>query len=485
MGEYYNKFVELIRPFHALWNSVRVTCVAVGFPGERRSVTTRLVLREEALPRDQAFRKIHWLEPLPEVLISVVDFPKSLAVQILLKAIEGYHVDLETDSTLERVLIRWPVAENTVNEAQPTRWSSFSWHEPYRLENRWARNQFGEDRTCLALTGTGDYIRNLMPDKLYRQVSSKLRLHPPRFDGIDAIYGALLPGIRYQISDQVTFEAVFPLPLDLEQSEDGGVALRAPTAAAKGQTQVIINFKPDKTAPAARLTNEDAGSTEDGRITHWSWPIPWPHGTESGKASLFYDGEEVSSIDLRRWPAAGSLRAAIDCYFDPEHRFLQAALFGGNQNKTKGRSSQAFEMAVVRLMNLLGVPLVWYGKGVSEGRNDAAGLVDRKQERVVVLGECAAEKPEAKFSALRDRAQRLTESLAGEAEVLPVVFTKVDPPRSVFEAAINHGISLVGRAELGTLFNMLSATVGGQDALCFLRGQMSSIQLNMNRRGAI
>ena len=95
------------------------------------------------------------------------------------------------------------------------------------------------------------------------------------------------------------------------------------------------------------------------------------------------------------------------------------------------------------------------------------------------------ERPEAKFSPLRDRAQRLKQSLLSEAEVLPVVFTMVDPPFTVFEAALSHGIALVGRTELRTLFCMLSASSGEEDALGFLRGQMDSLQLTANKRGTL
>lgn len=484
MENYYNKFIELIRPYNALWNSMRVTCVAVGPAGERKSITTRFVLREEVLPKGQAVRRLNWLEPTPEFLVSVVDFPKTLATQMLFKAVEKYHIDLETDSDFERVLITWPLAGSTTDEVGRTQFSSFSWHEPHRLGNRWAGNQFGEDRTCMVLTGTGDRIHNITPSDLYRRVSSKLRLHPPRFDGIDALYKKLLPGVRHEFSDQATFEAVFPLPLDLSQTEDGSLDLRAPAVAGQRKMQVIINFRPDGVAPAVPLSSGGPGSTTGEELIQWTWPIPWPKGAESGKASLFYDGDEVSDIDLRRWPA-GNLRAAVDCYFDPEHKLLRDALVGGSHNSRKRGASQAFEMAVVRLMNILGIPLVWYGKGVADGRNDAAGLVERKEQRIVILAECTTEKPEAKFSALRDRAQRLAESLGGEAEMIPVVFTQVDPPRSVFEAAADHDIALVGRTELATLFDMLSVTAREQDPLGFLKRLMSSFQLTIYKRQGI
>jgi hypothetical protein len=157
---------------------------------------------------------------------------------------------------------------------------------------------------------------------------------------------------------------------------------------------------------------------------------------------------------------------------------------GQNKEKSKdGTAQRAFEMAVVRLMNLLGIPLVWYGQGASPRRSDAAGLVDKEEKRVVVLAECTLEKPEAKFSALKERAQELAESLAGEAEVLPVVFTQVDPPESVFETATDHGIALVGRNELNSLFEMLSATTRKGDALGLLNSMRSFFPGSRFRQG--
>jgi hypothetical protein len=80
----------------------------------------------------------------------------------------------------------------------------------------------------------------------------------------------------------------------------------------------------------------------------------------------------------------------------------------------------------------------------------------------------AVEEPEAKFSALAGRAQALAQSLAGEAEVLPAVFTPVEPAESAFKAAADHGVALVGRNELNSLFGMLSAIARKEGALSLL-----------------
>lgn len=484
MESYFDKFAKQIRPFNSLWNSATVTCIAVGHPGERRSVTTRIALRGEELPKGQPYRQVTWLQPTPEFLIAVVDFPKAAAVEILRSAIDKFQVNLETDSTVDRVLLRWPLPGESVDQTQPPRLSGFSWQAPFRYERPWARNQLGENKTCLALTGTGDNIGTLVPDQLRRDVDSRLRRDPPHFDGIRGLYETLLPGLSSVGSDSTIVQVVFPLPLNIEQTEDGKLALRTPDVAVEGQIRIVLNFKPVNRPSAIHVTHSGAEPTPDGKAIQWRWEVPWQLGDESGKASLFYAGEEVSNVSLRRWRGAGTLRAAIDCYFDPDHKLLEEALLGKNEREVKvGKAQDAFEMAVIRLMHLLGIPLVWYGKGALPRRSDAAGLVDEKENRVVILAECTLEKPEGKFSALKERADELAKSLQGEAEVLPVVFTQADPPGSVAEAASEHGIAMVRRNELRSLFEMLSATTRTEDALTFLNRLRSRVNGLFTRPG--
>jgi hypothetical protein len=484
MESYWDKFVKLIKPFQALWNSVRVTCIAVGAPLDRGSVVTRVVLREQELPEGQPYGQVLWLTPTPEFLVAVVDFPRVAAAQILPSAINNYEVNLETSSTVDRVWLKWPLPGNSPAETDPPRLPGFWWQDPFRCKKPSARNQFGEDRTCLALTGRGNDIRDVMPDELCRDVSSRLLRDPPHFDGIEGLYEALLPGLRHGASDPRVAQILFPVPLDMEQTEEGKLALLAPKRASEGPMQVVVTFEPAGAPYEIQATHDTAKPTGDGRRVEWRWEILWPQGAESGKASLFYAGELVSDIDLRRWPGAGTLRAAVDCYFDPDHKLLQEALFGQDEKKSKdGTAQQAFEIAVVRLMNLLGIPLVWYGQGASPRRSDAAGLVDKKEKRVVVLAECTVEKPEAKFSALKERAQELAKSLGGETDVLPVVFTQADPPDSVFDTAYDHGVALIGRDELTSLFEMLSATTTKEDALSFLSRFRSLVRGKLTRLG--
>jgi hypothetical protein len=109
----------------------------------------------------------------------------------------------------------------------------------------------------------------------------------------------------------------------------------------------------------------------------------------------------------------GSL--ANDEYFDSEHTRLRGALVYSSR-----KSSEPFELAVVRLLNILGIPSIWMEKPLTT-RADAVGIVQSDKSSVLLLIECTREKPAEKFSTLAERANELRRSLQIKAEVLPIV----------------------------------------------------------------
>jgi hypothetical protein len=467
MESAFNEYLKLIGPFDPLWNSARVTCVAVGPPMERKNLATRIALRGERLRKDEPFRVVLRLQPAPEVLIVTIEVPKQLAAQILFKAIENYRVELEATDTVDRVLLRWPKPDGT-----PPTQADFLWYQPFRLEGVSARNQFRETRTLLAISGMGGNAQDVMPYDLWQEVNSRLRLDPPHIDGFAGLQSIYLPGLELSPSSGRVAQIVFPLPLDLEQTDEGRLSLQAQEGAVGGRTTIVLNFEPRGEPATIRVRDDVAGPTDSEGRARLQWDIPWPDGAESGRATLYYAEKEVSSIELRRWPRVGTLRAAVDSYFDPDHKRLENALFGSDEKtSSKGKGGQKFEDACVRLMNLLSVPLIWYGGplGAEQRKSDAAGLMDKGEKRVVVLAEFTEEKPEAKFSALSTRARGLSEHLQGDADVLPVVFTRAELPGTVSEAAKGHGIALVGRDEIRSLFELLSAPADKCDPLGLLQ----------------
>lgn len=307
-------------------------------PYERKSVVTRIILREEELSVGKIPPPVLWLDQIPRILAAVIDLPRGHASQMLYRAVEKYEILLENGSIVDRVLLRWSLSQ-APGAAEPPGLAAFSWSDVIRYERPDAKTVFGEDRTCRAIIGVGDYVRNVLPDDLRREFSSKLPLLPSHFDGTEQLYAELLPGIAPP-SDERTLERriaqiVFPLPLDMRQAEDGRLTLRAPKGAHEGQMQVIVHFRPSRPPKTLHPTHDTAKISADGRAREWQWEILWPQGAESGKASLYYAEEAACGIDLLRWPSAGAFRAVIDNYFDPDHERLGKDLSGEDKKSSK------------------------------------------------------------------------------------------------------------------------------------------------------
>jgi hypothetical protein len=146
---------------------------------------------------------------------------------------------------------------------------------------------------------------------------------------------------------------------------------------------------------------------------------------------LFWGGRDIDALPTNRWKESASILGLVDEYFDPEHQRLRTGL----EYRDK-RPSEEFEQAVVRLLNVLGIPTVWYGKTV-DNRADALGIF-QSDKTTLLLIECTREKPIEKFSTLAERANHLRKFLPIKAEVLPVVFTVARIVESEAAAALER-----------------------------------------------
>jgi hypothetical protein len=90
-------------------------------------------------------------------------------------------------------------------------------------------------------------------------------------------------------------------------------------------------------------------------IAEWHLPVKWPAGSERGKVVLYFDEEKIDEIELSRWKDAINARLAVNTYFDSGHERLKAAL-----RLTDPRGARPFEIAVMKLVNMLGVNAISY-----------------------------------------------------------------------------------------------------------------------------
>lgn len=80
-------------------------------------------------------------------------------------------------------------------------------------------------------------------------------------------------------------------------------------------------------------------------------------------AQLFWGGHNTDALPINRWKESASILGVVNAYFDAERKRLRTDL----EYRDK-RPSEEFEEAVVWLLNILGIPTIWYGKTVMTER---------------------------------------------------------------------------------------------------------------------
>jgi hypothetical protein len=161
----------------------------------------------------------------------------------------------------------------------------------------------------------------------------------------------------------------------------------------------------------------------------------------------------------------------VDSYFDPGRENLKRVLVGA-----RNASAGQFEHAVVRLMNLLRLPTIWYGKDTEESRNDAAAVLGREGDSpLVFLAEFTTDKPLKKLTMCKDRSRRLQEHLGDDAEVIALLVARGDVAEADIQAAATDGTILIGRADLTQLLKRIGEPTAQEETLRYLLGVLTKL----------
>jgi hypothetical protein len=451
--ELYNKLGEKIAHYQQLWKSVRIVCIAVRHGNSWLTMATRVSL-SECPPR----AAVH-LSPVPNLMAVSVDKTSEFFDEIVSCILVGGYVPIESNGNLVRAYL------SRIGAGLPQgSIGAVSWFSVYSHERRHEVPEYGTTRPAVTLTAWGERQYDVLDTELRKIVESKLRLADPPFDGLNDLVSKWMPGVRLEHESQAPIQIVAPIPFEMEYSDPGRLVVRGPASAFKS-LRVRSFFRPagiEELKIAELPKGPEFGQSE---VDGGEALINWPNESLRAKIILFFGDHEVDSLEVNRWQYSGTLSAAIDGYFDPAHKLLREAVIGQTSKK-----NLSFEMGIVRLLNVLGIPAIWYGKGTVEGRPDlAAGVVTTGAARLVVLGECTREKPTEKFSGLRGRARELRETYPNQLRVLPVVFTPSHVTDSELLQAADYGVSLIGSKQLEILLSLLEAPTNPGQVLDFLR----------------
>jgi hypothetical protein len=452
-------FKEKIAPYKMLWQSVRIKTLLANAGNVWVSSALRVIL-SEGPPGATTISKVD-----ENLLYFLGDFPIDTYNQILDEIVREGYVTLPTSTGLpdppSKVFLTGKLAGLSDTTSSPP-----TWYAPAFQERKACKSFYGISRPCFTLTTQGDRLLDLLNYEMWRGIEGKLRFGSPGYDGLKDFASKELPGINLDPSSaHSSLQILAPLPFDVEWPEAGSLVVRAPAATPDSMLAVRFFFDPAcGPAPPVVILRRETAEPRTSNVLQWKVDPPWPNGSARAKAALFFRAMEFDSIITIRWPRSGNLRAAIDEYFDPGHGKLHNVVLGSERS-----SAQEFEAGVARLLSLVGVPVIWYGKVPTEGRPDLAGFLELDGDKVIILGECTLEKPDTKFSGLSTRAKVLREKFSGEAQILPVVFTKTVTTGAEKMRGVEHGIALVGSEELKQLFELLVMPAMPRDTIAFLR----------------
>jgi hypothetical protein len=452
--ELLKKFVAKTEPYRRLWKSLRLVCFGARHGETWVAVALRVSLSE--LPPGRS----EYLRPIDDfIAVSTyrsVDFLDQLLREII---IEGF-VSIELDSISAKVCLTRELAGLPRGQVGQVSW--FGVVENERRDHHW---DYGSQRPAITLTAWGERRFDVLSDDRLRLLNSKLRIAERAYDGFSALMTHWMPGVDAPHDSQAQIQVVAPIPFDMRYDESGVLRVLGPTDNTV-DLRATIFYRP-RGIEKFQLTRSPYNSEGvNPGVALWEAIVPWPTDSVRAKIVLFLGESEMDSLEVTRWPSSASLLACVNIFFDPEHKRLHKAVLTAKPN-------EGFEFGMVRLLNLLGIPAIWYGQAATQGRPDLVALVEKHSRKLVVLGECTRERPDAKFSGLAQRARELHEHLSGQVAILPVVFTLAHITDSEIDKAIEHNVSLIGHAQLETLFEFLEAGADLIEVLNFLQTMRS------------
>jgi hypothetical protein len=437
--QYYKEFLKQIGPFRELWRSVRFVCYAGKIDDSWVLLGGRLQLSPKALPAEILSKEADF-----DAFFAFVDEFSSQSLERILSDIvqtENVHLNLGGGSSFRDIRLS---AESQQNQ------NSLSWSNPIKFDrqgfNFFEMHPVGfswgvqEHRQTGTIPGGAECME---------KANERLR-RETHFDGVEALVKKLTPSLEVNARVHPQLQVLAPLPFDLVDAKNGGIRATIPATALGKQVTLKMFFYPEPQQPAVREISPTEYSNEDSSV-HIEWNPQWPESATHAIVRLFWGAHSIDALPINRWKGSVSILGVVDEYFDSERRRLRSAL--EYADKRKGGDGE-FEQAVVRLLSVLGIPTIWYGK--MEDRADALGII-QSEGTTLLLIECTREKPMEKFSALAQRANHLRQRIPIFAEVLPVVFTAAYTVMSEAEAAVEYGLGLVGADDIEHLLGLISA----------------------------
>lgn len=443
-----SQFMETVNIFGKIFDHLSLVCTAIKIKEKWVSIYTCLMLSSSEDAR---------IEPTTvkaglELIAFSMPYPRE-AFETIFKEIQSGSLSVNVGSDSYQLFLNRAAASLKTQDSGGSR---LHFSNVWRPQRQFSPNQDTFQPTVVLQT-SGDRFYELFSYDDNERISRALRAHRPPYNGLIGLLRFLgCRNLPNSSSDEGLIEVKAILPFRTTIQEDQ-VFVDCPISLAP-EVSVLFFFSGHE---STTVTYSERFPISTG--ANWAsvpFRIDWPSNASQAEAHVLYNDQEVEVITVRHWASGANWRVTVDSYFDPESKLLKEALRGENQSLKENQRSELFEQAVVRLLSLGGIAATWHGAIRLSGKPDLAAYCEVHGRRIVLIGECTLENPNAKLSSLRSRMDALLELVGNSAELLPVVFTACDPVPSDYSDAAKANIALAGRKEIGWILSLVEKNAG-------------------------
>jgi hypothetical protein len=310
------KFHGIIDPLFHVWQSVRVSGMAVNIVGQWFNLGIRVELLDEA-PTNSEIQS-----PDPQFLHYVIHYPVSQFSNILARLTDSAAFILEKNpgGAFAKILLR-PTSSNSEKTA-----SQINWYGPTKREPTSQQLVAGVKRASVIIGAYGEMVNQVLNYDLQQRVDSKLRQADPAFDGLSGLAKHLFQGASFQSWQQTLVEIVAELPFQIELTRTGKLIVRASARSKDGSLSATCFYEPQlEIKPVRSIFRHDTAELRDSQVLQWERILDWPQGAERAKVTLFYQEEEIQSVQLSRKVQRKASRAK-ELQIEPGRRVPLVAL---------------------------------------------------------------------------------------------------------------------------------------------------------------
>jgi serine/threonine protein kinase len=256
-----------------------------------------LGIRAQLLENPAASRDIQ--SPDQRFLYYVIDYPLEFLPNVVGQLTKGSAFTVEKEHGSGGAF-----AEISLKPKRGESPSGALWYSPIKREPTAEQRKSGLHSSSIRLVSSGQSLNEILEPDLRTRLDSKLRLADPAYDGVAGLAKRLFPGTGFENWQQTLVEVVAELPFEIESTNGGKLVVRASSRAKDGLLTTICFYEPQTGVrpPRTVLRRDEDAELFDSGLVQWERILDWPEGAERAKVALFYQEEEIQSIQVSRRP---------------------------------------------------------------------------------------------------------------------------------------------------------------------------------------